>query len=106
VIAYPFGVVGIILTMVTRVPLLAAGLFARPFFKMDYPILCGVLAGSMTDPPALAFASRVTKSDRPLIAYAAVYPRVMILRSRASVNIYPTGVTPQKLGRPGVSNRW
>jgi putative transport protein len=66
--------------LLTLVPLLAAGLFARRFLKMDYPILCGVLAGSMTDPPALAFASSVTKSDRPLIAYAAVYPLVMILR--------------------------
>jgi putative transport protein len=66
--------------LLTLVPLLAVGLFARRFLKMDYPILCGVLAGSMTDPPALAFASSVTKSDRPLIAYAAVYPLVMILR--------------------------
>ena len=34
----------------------------------------------MTDPPALAFAGSITKSDRPLVAYAAVYPLVMILR--------------------------
>jgi putative transport protein len=34
----------------------------------------------MTDPPALAFASSVSKSDQPLVAYAAVYPLVMILR--------------------------
>jgi putative transport protein len=66
--------------LLTLVPLLMVAFFARGFLKMDYPILCGVLAGSMTDPPALAFASSVTKSDRPLIAYAAVYPLVMILR--------------------------
>jgi putative transport protein len=34
----------------------------------------------MTDPPALAFATNITKSDQPLVAYAAVYPLVMILR--------------------------
>ena len=34
----------------------------------------------MTDPPALAFAGTITDSDRPLVAYAAVYPLVMILR--------------------------
>jgi len=53
---------------------------ARAFLKIDYPTLCGVLAGSMTDPPALAFAGSITNSDRPLLAYAAVYPLVMILR--------------------------
>ena len=64
----------------TLVPLLLVGFLARAFLKIDYPTLCGVLAGSMTDPPALAFAGSITKSDRPLLAYAAVYPLVMILR--------------------------
>src|ERR1700730_365161 len=64
----------------TFVPLIIVGIVARKFFKLDYPTLCGVLAGSMTDPPALAFATGVTKSDQPLVAYAAVYPLVMILR--------------------------
>jgi hypothetical protein len=85
--------------MVTRVPLLAAGLFARPFLKMDYPILCGVLAGSMTDPPALAFASRVTigpATDRLRGGLSARDDPSSLFR--ASVNIYPTGVTPQNWG--------
>jgi putative transport protein len=64
----------------TFVPLMIVGLVARRFFKLDYPTICGVLAGSMTDPPALAFATSITKSDQPLVAYAAVYPLVMILR--------------------------
>jgi putative transport protein len=64
----------------TFVPLMIVGLVARKVFKLDYPTLCGVLAGSMTDPPALAFATSITKSDQPLVAYAAVYPLVMILR--------------------------
>ena len=65
---------------VTLPPLLVAGFVARITFKLDFPTICGVLAGSMTDPPALAFAGSITKSDQPLIAYAAVYPLVMILR--------------------------
>jgi putative transport protein len=66
--------------VLTFVPLMIVGLVARRFFKLDYPTICGVLAGSMTDPPALAFASSITKSDQPLVAYAAVHPLVMILR--------------------------
>jgi putative transport protein len=66
--------------ILTFVPLVIIGLLARKIFKLDYPTICGVLAGSMTDPPALAFATSITKSDRPLVAYAAVYPLVMILR--------------------------
>jgi putative transport protein len=66
--------------VLTFVPLMIVGLVARKFLKLDYPTLCGVLAGSMTDPPALAFATGITKSDQPLVAYAAVYPLVMILR--------------------------
>jgi putative transport protein len=66
--------------LLTLVPLVVVGFLARAFLKIDYPTLCGVLAGSMTDPPALAFAGSITKSDRPLVAYAAVYPLVMILR--------------------------
>ena len=64
----------------TLFPLVTVGLVARKFLQIDYPSICGVLAGSMTDPPALAFATSFTKSDRPLTAYAAVYPLVMILR--------------------------
>jgi putative transport protein len=66
--------------VLTFVPLVIVGIVARKFFKLDYPTLCGVLAGSMTDPPALAFATGATKSDQPLVAYAAVYPLIMILR--------------------------
>jgi putative transport protein len=66
--------------LLTFVPLVIVGVLARKLFKLDYPTICGVLAGSMTDPPALAFATNITKSDEPLVAYAAVYPLVMILR--------------------------
>jgi putative transport protein len=66
--------------VLTLVPLLLAGLLARVVLRLNFSTICGVLAGSMTDPPALAFAGTITKSDQPLVAYAAVYPLVMILR--------------------------
>jgi putative transport protein len=65
---------------VTLVPLLVVGVVGRQFAKWSYPTLCGVMAGSMTDPPALTFAQGVTKSQIPAISYATVYPLTMILR--------------------------
>jgi putative transport protein len=65
---------------ITAVPILTVGLFARAVLKMNYMTLCGLLSGSMTDPPALAFATAVTGSEVPNISYAAVYPLVMLLR--------------------------
>ena len=56
------------------------GLIARWWKKLNYAELSGLLAGSMTDPPALAFAQQTTGSDAPAVAYATVYPLVMLLR--------------------------
>jgi putative transport protein len=65
---------------VTAVPLFAAAAVGRLFLKLDFTSLCGVLAGSMTDPPALAYANTLTGSDAPSITYSTVYPLSMILR--------------------------
>lgn len=65
---------------VTIVPLAAVAIIARLWKKINYAELCGMLAGSMTDPPALAFAHQSTGSDAPGVAYATVYPLTMILR--------------------------
>lgn len=65
---------------ITFIPLMAVGLIARIFVKVNYLSLCGLLAGSMTDPPALQFAHSFTGSDAPSVSYAAVYPLVMLLR--------------------------
>lgn len=65
---------------VTVIPLLAVGLFARAVWKMNFMDLSGLIAGSMTDPPALAFASNVAGSNTPALAYATVYPLTMLLR--------------------------
>jgi putative transport protein len=65
---------------VTLIPLLVVSLLARRVMKLNFVSLCGLLAGSMTDPPALAFANAVNKSDAPSVAYATVYPFTMLLR--------------------------
>lgn len=66
--------------IITVVPLLLVGVVARLFMKTNFMTLCGVLAGSMTDPPALAFANSIANSTAPSISYATVYPLVMLLR--------------------------
>ena len=65
---------------VTILPLLLAGLVARAALKMNFAVLSGLLAGSVTDPPALAFATNIARSDAPMVAYATVYPLTMLLR--------------------------
>lgn len=66
--------------LITVLPLLIIGLVARLTNKLNYLTLCGLLAGSMTDPPALAFANNMHPSAAVSIAYATVYPLVMLLR--------------------------
>jgi AspT/YidE/YbjL antiporter-like protein len=65
---------------ITIIPLLFVALFARFFLKLNFTTISGLLAGSMTDPPALAFAHTISASDAPLVAYATVYPLSMLLR--------------------------
>jgi putative transport protein len=65
---------------VTTIPLLVVGVIARKWLKVNYLTLVGVLAGSMTDPPALAFANKLVNSDYPSLSYANVYPLTMLLR--------------------------
>jgi putative transport protein len=66
--------------LITLLPLFVVALVARLVYKLNYATLCGLLAGSMTDPPALAFAGSATNSEYPSISYATVYPLVMLLR--------------------------
>ena len=66
--------------IITLVPLLLVGFFTRYILKRNYLEICGLLAGSMTDPPALAYANSIAQSEAPSVAYATVYPLVMFLR--------------------------
>ena len=66
---------------ITAIPLLTVGILARMLAKMNYLTLCGMLAGSMTDPPALAFANNLhATSGAAALSSATVYPLVMFLR--------------------------
>jgi putative transport protein len=66
--------------LITVLPILVVCVFARAVLKMNFVVIGGLLAGSMTDPPALAFASNVSHSDAPMVSYATVYPLTMVLR--------------------------
>ena len=66
---------------ITLVPLMIVGVIARLYAKLNYLSLCGLLAGSMTDPPALAFANELKEgSGAAALSYATVYPLTMFLR--------------------------
>ncbi|MDE6734069.1 MAG: permease, partial [Desulfovibrio sp.] len=66
--------------IITFVPLFTAALFCRAVWKINFPTICGMLAGSMTDPPALAFAMQYYGGEVAATGYSTVYPVTMILR--------------------------
>lgn len=67
--------------LITLLPLLIIGVIARKGLKLDYFTLMGLIAGSTTDPPALAYAtSQSSVNDRAAVAYSTVYPLTMFLR--------------------------
>ena len=67
--------------IITLIPLLLMGAVGRMWLKLDYFTLMGVLAGSTTNPPALAYATTVSSTnDRAAVAYSTVYPLTMFLR--------------------------
>ena len=66
--------------IITILPLLITGLIGRYYCKLNYFTLIGVLAGSTTNPPALAYSNDLTSCDAPAVGYATVYPLTMFLR--------------------------
>ena len=66
--------------IITILPLLITGLIGRYYCKLNYFTLIGVLAGSTTNPPALAYSNDLTSCDAPSVGYATVYPLTMFLR--------------------------
>ena len=66
--------------IITIVPLLVGGLIGRYAWKLNYYTLIGVLSGTNTNPPALAYSSELTSCDAPAVGYATVYPLAMFLR--------------------------
>jgi putative transport protein len=70
----------VVSAIITAVPILIFGIIARIFSRMNYASIIGILAGSMTNPPALSFAADQMHSDSPYVTYATVYPLSTILR--------------------------
>ena len=66
--------------IITTVPLIITGIIGRKVLKLNYFTLMGLLAGSTTDPPALAYANQTAGNDAPAVAYSTVYPLTMFLR--------------------------
>lgn len=66
--------------IITVVPLLIIGTIGRKVYKLNYFTLTGLIAGSMTDPPALSYANSTAGNDMPAVSYATVYPLTMFLR--------------------------
>ncbi len=66
--------------LITVVPLIIIGTIGRLYFKINYFTLMGLIAGSNTDPPALAYANSAASNDAPAVGYSTVYPLTMFLR--------------------------
>lgn len=66
--------------IITVLPLLIIGTIGRKVCKLNYFSLMGLIAGSMTDPPALSYANMTAGNDMPAVGYATVYPLTMFLR--------------------------
>lgn len=66
--------------LITFIPLLIIGCIARWHYKINYYTLMGLIAGSTTDPPALAYANQTSGNDAPAVGYSTVYPLSMFLR--------------------------
>jgi putative transport protein len=66
--------------VITVVPLLVIGIIGRAVFHINYYTLMGLLAGSTTDPPALAYSNATAGNDAPAVGYATVYPLTMFMR--------------------------
>ena len=66
--------------IITVLPILIVGTVARLHYKLNYFTLMGLISGSTTDPPALAFANQTASNDAPAVGYSTVYPLSMFLR--------------------------
>ena len=66
--------------LITFIPLVITGIVARWHHRVNYFTLMGLIAGSNTDPPALAYANQIAGNDAPAVGYSTVYPLTMFLR--------------------------
>ena len=66
--------------LITVIPILVIGPIARLRYKFNYFTIAGMIAGTYTDPPALAYANSICSKEAPALGYSTVYPLSMFLR--------------------------
>ena len=66
--------------LITVIPILIIGVVAKLYHKFNYFMVMGMIAGSYTDPPALAYANQICSNEAPGVGYSTVYPLTMFLR--------------------------
>ena len=66
--------------LITIIPIFIVGIIARLKYKFNYFTIMGMIAGTYTDPPALAYANSVCSKDAPAVGYSTVYPLSTFLR--------------------------
>lgn len=66
--------------LITVIPLIIMGIIARLYYKENYFLMMGIMAGATTDPPALAYSTSTANNDIPSVGYSTVYPLSMFLR--------------------------
>lgn len=66
--------------IITMVPQMVMAIVARAKYKMNYFSICGMLSGTYTDPPALAYGNKIANNDAPAVSYSTVYPLTMFMR--------------------------
>lgn len=65
---------------ITIIPIFIIGIIARKKYKFNYFTIMGMIAGTYTDPPALAYANSICSKEAPAVGYSTVYPLSMFLR--------------------------
>lgn len=66
--------------IITMIPQMVMAIVARAKYKMNYFSICGMLSGTYTDPPALAYGNKIANNDAPAVSYSTVYPLTMFMR--------------------------
>ena len=66
--------------LITVIPIMVIGPIARMRYRFNYFTIAGMIAGTYTDPPALAYANSICSKEAPALGYSTVYPLAMFLR--------------------------
>ena len=74
--------------IITLIPIFIISIIARKVFKINYYTLMGLVAGSLTDPPALAYANSISDNDAPAVGYASATISSVSIRVHSPKTMY------------------